>query len=203
MNRIIRSGIVATVATVAVAVGVSGCKSSGSSASATAAATASSATTPPPVAAVSSGGSAVVAGASASAAPVAASSGAVADPCALATAADVSAALGATVPPSTSEFTGTYQICNYATAEDSTGDATIVIVLSRLIDKAGFDANAKQSAGLLAPLPSVCQDAYVAGSKVYGWKNGTEVDASVDGMPAGGDPVAAVTKLVTGACARV
>ena len=131
------------------------------------------------------------------------SSGAVADPCVLVTAADVSAALGVTVAPSTSNFTGTYQICSYTTPQDSAGDATVVIVLSRLIDKAGFDANAKQSTGEIAPLPGVCQDAYVAGSKVYGWKNGTEVDASVDGMPAGGDPVAAVTKLVTGACARL
>jgi len=105
--------------------------------------------------------------------------------------------------PRHAKFSLQNKLCTYSAPVDSGGDATVVIVLSRLIDKAGFDANAKQSTGEIAPLPGVCQDAYVAGSKVYGWKNGTEVDASVDGMPAGGDPVAAVTKLVTGACARL
>jgi len=38
---------------------------------------------------------------------------------------------------------------------------------------------------------------------VLAWKNGTEVDSRIVGMPAGGDAVAAGTKLVTGACAKL
>ena len=124
------------------------------------------------------------------------------DPCTLVTAADVSAVVGATVPPSTSEFTGTYQSCAYNTPEDSAGGSQVVNVTDRLIDKAGFEARIKQDPGAIAPLPNVCQDAYKAGSDVLAWKNGTEVDALLVGTPAGHDAVAEGTKLVTGACAE-
>ncbi len=125
------------------------------------------------------------------------------DPCALVTAADVSAAVGKTVPPSTSDFTGIYQACAYNTPEDSAGGSEVVNVTDRLIDKAGFEASIKQNTGAVAPLPNVCQDAYVAGSNVLAWKNGTEVDARIVGTPAGHDAVAEGTKLVTGACAKL
>jgi hypothetical protein len=198
MHRLVRVWTVAAIATVTIA--ISGCQSSSTSSSA---APSTAAAVPSPAGGISSVGPAAGAGASAGSSPIAASSGAVVDPCVLVTAADVSAAIGATVPPSTSDFTGTFQICSYSATVDSAGDATVVIVLSRLIDKVGFDASTKGGTGEISPLAGVCQDAYVSGSKVFGWKNGTEVDASVDGMPAGGDPVAAVTKLVTGACARL
>jgi hypothetical protein len=121
----------------------------------------------------------------------------------LVTAPDVAAALNASVQPSTSEFTGIDQACPYASSEDSAGDAIVVNITDRLIDKAGFEASIKQNPGAVSPLAGVCQDAYTAGSNVLAWKNGTEVDAVIVGMPAGGDAVAAGTKLVTGACAKL
>jgi hypothetical protein len=200
MHSVVRSGIVAAIATVVVAVGLSGCKSSGSNSGAKAtpastagATTASSATAPPPAAL--SGGS-VGSGA-------AASGGSVKDPCVLVTASDVGAVLNASIQPSTSEFTGVSQACPYTSPEDSAGAATVVNITDRLIDKAGFEASIKQNTGAVSPLPDVCQDAYVSGSKVLAWKDGTEVDSVIIGMPAGGDAVAAGTKLVTDACAKL
>jgi hypothetical protein len=132
-----------------------------------------------------------------------ASDGTVQDPCVLVTASDVAAVLSAPIQPSTSGFTGVDQICTYSTPEDSAGDATVVNVIDRLIDRAGFDASVKQGTGEISPLAGVCQDACVSGSNVLAWKNGTEVDSRIGGMPAGGDAVAAGTKLVTDACAKL
>lgn len=201
MSGVIRSEVVATIALIAVAIGVSGCKSSGSSAAAKTT-TASSATAGTQSFAGTASSSASSSGAGAAASPVAAGSGAVADPCVLVTAADVSAALGTTVPPSTSGFTGIFQACAYATPEGSAGDSEIVNVTDRLIDKAGFEASVKQSTGA-SLLPSVCQDAYASGSNVLAWKNGTEVDTRILGTPAGHDAIEEATKLVTGACAKL
>jgi hypothetical protein len=125
------------------------------------------------------------------------------DPCVLVTAADAGAALGASVQPSTSSFTGVYQQCSYSTSVGTSGDSTVVIVTSRLIDKAGFDASVKQGTGEISPLAGVCQGAYVSGSVVLAWQHGTEVDVRIFGMPASGDAVATATKLVTTACGRV
>ena len=194
MHHLLRFGILATLATAAV--GVSGCKSSDASSGAkatTAAAGASSRAAGSSSAGTSSGGSTNNAGAT----------GAVKDPCLVVTASDVSTVMGATVPPSTSLFTGVYQACSYATPENSAGQSTVVIVTDRLIDKAGFEASVKQNSGQPSPLAGVCQDAFVSGSNVLGWTNGTEVDSRISGMPAGGDAVAAGTKLVTGACAKL
>jgi hypothetical protein len=184
---------------VAVAVGVSGCKSSGSNsgaketAASTAGAAASSSAGASSSAVVSSGGSADNAGAG----------GSVKDPCVLVTASDVSAVLKASIQPSTSSFTGVFQACPYASPEDSAGGSTSVTVTDRLIDKAGFEASIKQNTGAVSPLAGVCQDAYKSGSVVLAWKNGTEVDSRIFGMPAGGDAVAAGTTLVTDACAKL
>ena len=121
----------------------------------------------------------------------------------LVTGSDVAAVLGTSVEQPSDGFTGIFQICTYATPVDSVGDSTSVSVTSRLIDKAGFEASIKQSTGEMSPLAGVCQDAYVSGSNVLAWKNGTEVDSRIGGMPAGGDTVAAGTKLVTDACAKL
>jgi hypothetical protein len=121
----------------------------------------------------------------------------------LVTASDVGVVLNTSIQPSTSSFTGIYQSCTYASPEDSAGDSTSVTVTDRLIDKAGFEASIKQNTGAVSPLPGVCQDAYVSGSVVLAWKNGTEVDSRIFGMPAGGDADAAGTKLATDACAKL
>jgi hypothetical protein len=191
---------------VAVAVGVSGCKSSGSNsgAKATAASTAGAAASPSAAASSSAAGSSsAVASSGGSADNGGATGGSVKDPCVLVTASDVAAVLNVSIQPSTSSFTGVEQACPYDSPEDSAGDATVVTVTDRLIDKAGFEASIKQNTGAVSPLAGVCQDAYKSGSVVLAWKNGTEVDSRIFGMPAGGDAVAAGTKLVTDACAKL
>ncbi len=196
MQRVIRSRVMTTIAVLAVTIGVAGCKSSGSSAAAKSQAGASQSSAATPSSPQSAGASAV-------ASPVAASSGAVPDACKLITGADVAAVLGTPVDTPSDGFTGIYDICTYATAEDSAGGATSISITSRLIDKAGFEASIKQNTGEVAPLAGVCQDAYSSGSNVLAWKDGTEVDARIFGSPPGHDPVAEGTKLVTGACAKL
>ena len=115
------------------------------------------------------------------------------DPCVLVTAADASAALGVSVDPATSEFTGVYQSCAYVT------DSQNMIILTRQIDRAGFDAAVAQNPSP-SPLPGLCQDAYVISSNVWAWQNGTEVDARVVGTT---DLLPAAKQLVTLACGRL
>ncbi len=187
MQRVIRSRVMTTIAVLAVTIGVAGCKSSGSSAAAKSQAGASQSSAATPSSPQSAGASAV-------ASP---------DACKLITGADVAAVLGTPVDTPSDGFTGIYDICTYATAEDSAGGATSISITSRLIDKAGFEASIKQNTGEVAPLAGVCQDAYSSGSNVLAWKDGTEVDARIFGSPPGHDPVAEGTKLVTGACAKL
>ncbi len=120
------------------------------------------------------------------------------DPCVLITAADAAAALGGAVDPATSSFTGIYQSCSYATA-----DGQNLIITTRTIDRAGFEAAVAQlpkPGPDPSPLAGVCQDAYTVGSNVWAWKNGTEVDARVLGTV---DLLPAAKQLITLACSRL
>ena len=125
-------------------------------------------------------------------------SGSVVDPCVLVTAVDAQAALGGPVDPSTSSFTGTYQACSYATASGQN-----LIVTTRTIDRAGFDAAVAQiprPGPDPSPLAGLCQDAYIVGSNVWAWQNGTEVDARVLGTV---DLLPAAKQVITIACGRL
>jgi hypothetical protein len=129
-----------------------------------------------------------------SAAPPA--SGSVVDPCVLVTAAEAQAALGGSVDPTTSSFTGVYQACSYTTASGQT-----LIVTTRTIDRAGFDAAVAQIPRPdPSPLAGLCQDAYIVGSNVWAWQNGTEVDARVIGTV---NLLPAAKQVITIACGRL
>ena len=118
------------------------------------------------------------------------------DPCVLVTAAEAQAALGGPVDPSTSSFTGTYQSCSYATASGQN-----LSVTTRTIDRAGFDTAVAQLPGPApSPLAGLCQDAYITGSNVRAWQNGTEVDALVLGTV---DLLPAAKQVITIACGRL
>jgi hypothetical protein len=125
-------------------------------------------------------------------------SGSVVDPCVLVTAAEAQAALGGPVDPTTSLFTGTYQACSYATASGQN-----LIVTTRTIDRAGFDAAVAQiplPRPDPSPLAGLCQDAYIVGSNVWAWQNGTEVDARVIGTV---NLLPAAKQVITIACGRL
>ena len=170
-----------------VAVGAAAC--SGASSAPPAGAT----NVPPATSAASAAAGSPAAGSPAAGSPAA---GSPADPCVLVTAAHAQAALGGPVDPSTSSFTGIYQSCAYATASGQN-----VIITTRTIDRAGFDAAVAQGPGVTpVPLPGMCQDAYVISADVWAWQNGTEVDARVVGTV---DLLPAAKQLITLACSRL
>ena len=175
-----------------VAVGAAAC--SGASSAPPAGAT----NVPPATSAASAAAGSPAAGNPAAGNPAAGSpaAGSPADPCVLVTAADAQAALGGPVDPSTSSFTGIYQSCAYATASGQN-----VIITTRTIDRAGFDAAVAEGPGVTpVPLPGMCQDAYVISADVWAWQNGTEVDARVVGTV---DLLPAAKQLITLACSRL
>jgi len=148
---------------------------------------------PPATTAATAAAGSPAAASSAAGSPAA---GSPADPCVLVTAADAQAALGGPVDPSVSEFTGVYQSCAYVTDSGQN-----VVITTRQIDRAGFDAAVAQGPGVTpVPLPGMCQDAYVISRNVWAWQNGTEVDALVVGTV---DLLPAAKQLITLACSRL
>ena len=114
----------------------------------------------------------------------------------LVTAAEAGVALAGPVAPSTSSFTGVEQACSYTTDAGGT-----LLVTSRLISRAGFETSIQQRTAEKLPLTGVCQDAYLSGSIVLAWKNGTEVDARLFATTP--NFVAAAKKLAVTACTRL